>query len=500
VVLQLHLCHSTSGHNFTIQDTTLPEISDVSAIPNILYIGGYVNISGNITDDTGIYGVWVNVTLPGGGYDNQTLIQDSGDQWYNNNTYTLPGVYQYTIWANDTAGNWNKSITFVFEVLNRDPQLSSGQVEPTVGYNNTWFNFTVTYTDLDDHAPDKITVNITNYGVFDMVEFNPSDTDYTDGKGYYINISGFQNGTSYSFHFAANDTIGNWTETAEIPGPQVLNTPPILVSPAVDPLMGTNITYFNFTVIYMDIDNHSPDSLTLNLTGPSGGAYDLIEVDPSDVDYSDGKAYYYNMTLSNGTYSFHFAVNDSIGFWYETTEINAPLVGISKPILTDSGVSPVSGYIDTWFNFTVNYSHPFNIGPDNTTLNLTGPSGGIFDLMEVDPSDTDYTDGKLYYYNMSGLAIGSYSFHFAANDTDGNWSEGSSLGFEVLNRPPSLSAPQLNPTVGYIDTGFNFTVIYTDLDDHAPDNITVNITNFGTFTLLELDPSDINYIDGNGTL
>ncbi|UCF07812.1 MAG: DUF2341 domain-containing protein [Thermoplasmata archaeon] len=488
--------NSSSGHGFTIQDTTLPEISNVSAKPDVQFIDGYVNISCDITDAVGVYGAWVNVTLPGGGNENLTLIQGSGGHWYINKTYTIIGVYQYTIWVNDTAGNWNKSSTFGFEVPNRGPSLSSGQVDPAAGYNDTWFNFTVTYTDLDNHLPDKITVNITNVGIFDMVEFDPLDIEYTDGKGYYLNVTGFQNGTPYSFHFAANDTIGNWTETAEIPGPQVLNTPPALLSPGVNPLSGMNTTYFNFTASYYDIDNDPPTNFTLNLTGPSGGTFDLLEVDPSDTDYSDGKEYYYNTTLSNGAYSFHFAASDSPGLWYETSEINAPMVGISNPILTNSEVVPISGYTDTWFNFTVDYSHPFNKGPDRTTLNLTGPSGGTFDLTEVDPSDLDYTDGKLFYYNVTGLAVGSYTFHFAANDTDGNWSESSVLGFDVVNRIPSLSAPQVNPTAGYIDTGFNFTVIYTDLDNHAPDTITVNITGLGIYGLIEADPLDINFADG----
>ncbi len=447
--------------------------------------------------------ITLNLTGPSGGIfglmevDPLDINYADGKQYFYNMSGLTIGSYSFHLAANDTDGNWTETNEiFRPSVVNSIPWLSASQVNPALGYIDSGFNFSVIYTDLDNHAPHNITVNITGLGIYDLIEADPLDVDYTDGKSYFINISGFQNGTSYSFHFAANDTIGNWTETIEIPGPQVLNSPPILVSPAVDPLMGTSITYFNFTVIYMDMDNHPPDNLTLNLTGPSGGAYDLMEVDSSDMDYTDGKEYYYNTTLSNGTYSFHFATNDSLGFWDETIEINAPLVGISQPTLTDSGVAPASGYTDTWFNFTVNYSHPFDKAPENITLNLTGPSGGIFGLMEVEPSDTDYTDGKLYYYNISGLSVGSYSFHFAANDTDGNRSESGILGFEVFNRLPSLSAPQVNPAVGNIDTGFNFTVVYTDLDNHVPDTITVNITGLGNYDLIEVDPLDIDYTDG----
>jgi hypothetical protein len=472
-----------------------PVITNIIATPSIQNIDGYVNITADVAAPGGVDSVWVNITLPGGGYSNVSMTQGIGDQWFYDTNYSIPGVYQYTIWANDSLGNWTESSAFQFQIINSPPLLSSEQVIPLSGYTDTEFNFTVTYSDLDNHPPNNITVNITGIGVFDLIEVDPLDTDYSDGKEYYYNVTGLAVG-SYSFHFAANDTLGDWVETAEIPGLEILNTPPILLAPSVDPLSGTNFTNFNFTVNYMDLDNHPPGNITLNLTGPSGGIFDLIEVDSLDTNYSDGKEYYYNTTLSNGSYSYHLAANDSLGNWYETAEVNVPLVGVSKPIFSGSVVTPGSGYVDTWFNFSVNYSHPFDKAPDNITLNLTGPSGGIFDLIEVDPLDTDYSDGKLYYYNTSNLTVGLYSFNFAANDTDGNWSESGVQGFEVLNRNPQLTLEQVDPLTGFTDTDFNFTVIYTDLDNHAPDNITVNITGVGNIDLIEVDPLDTDYTDG----
>jgi hypothetical protein len=475
-----------------------PIISGVLATPSIQFINNYVNLTCSVTAINGVSSVFVNITIPGGGFMNVSMIPGVGNQYYYYDNYSLPGIYQYTIWATDSLGNMTQSAIYQFEMISALPLLSLAQVNPVNGYITTDFNFTVQYTHPLDLPPDTFTINITgpsHAGSWNMVEVDSGDTDYTDGKSYYYNYTGFTTG-SYSFHFAANDTLGGWIETVEIPGLQVFNTPPVLLSPAVDPVSGVSTDYFNFTVNYMDLDNHPPGNITLNLTGPSGGTFDLIEVDPLDTDYSDGKQYYYNTTLSNGSYSYHFAANDSLDNWYETTEFNVPLVGVSKPIFTDSDVSPNSGYEDTWFNFTVNYSHPFDKAPDNITMNLTGPSGGIFDLVEVDPSDVDYSDGKLYYYNMSNLTVGSYSFYFAANDTDGNWSESGILGFDVLNRDPVLALNQVDPVIGFSDTNFNFTVTYTDLDNHAPDNITVNITGVGVYDLVEVDPLDIDHTDG----
>ncbi len=166
----------------------------------------------------------------------------------------------------------------------------------------------------------------------------------------------------------------------------------------------------------------------------------------------------------------------------------------SGPTISLEQVNPTTGYIDTRFNFTVTYIHPDNQPPNNITVNITGL--GIYDLIEVDPLDTDYSDGKDYYYNTSDFSVGQYSFHFAANDTNGNWNESSILIFEVLNREPLLSLEQVIPTTGYIDTWFNFTVTYSDLDNHAPYNITVNITGVGIYDLIEFDTLDTIFSDG----
>jgi hypothetical protein len=469
---------------------TKPVITNILATPSIQNIDGYVNITCDVAAVSGVDSVWVNITLPGGGFTNVSMTQGFGNQWYYNNNYTIPGLYQYTIRANDTFGNWTESGIFFFEVVNSLPSLSSSQINPTVGYTDTGFNFSVIYTDLDNHAPNNITVNITGIGFYDLIEFDPSDTNYTDGKAYYYNASGFAVG-SYSFHFAANDTIGDWTETGILSFDVVESGPTILLE-QVNPTTGYTDTRFNFTVTYLHLDNQPPNNITVNITGV--GTYDLIEVDPLDTDYSDGKDYYYNASgFGVGQYSFHFAANDTNGNWNESSILIFEVLN-REPMLSLEQVIPATGYIDTWFNFTVTYTDADNHSPDIITVNITGV--GVNDLIELDPLDTDYTDGKAYYYNVSGFAIGSYTFHFAANDTFGNWIESGILQFDVINRGPMLSLEQVDPTTGYIDTWFNFTVTYTDLDNHAPDLISVNITGIGIYNLLEADLLDTDYNDG----
>ncbi|MCK5562365.1 MAG: FG-GAP repeat protein, partial [Thermoplasmata archaeon] len=164
------LIKTDAGKAYLLRTVSRPVIRDNSALPNIQISGGNVNITCNATAPDGIQEVWVNITLPGGGYINNSMIQGSGDEWYHNTTYSLLGQYQYTIWASDTTGNWTQSSILQFEVINSEPVLSLDSVNPVTGFVDTMFNFTVTYTDLDNNAPGAITVNITNYGIIDLVE------------------------------------------------------------------------------------------------------------------------------------------------------------------------------------------------------------------------------------------------------------------------------------------------------------------------------------------
>jgi hypothetical protein len=438
-----------AGRAYILGAVSRPVIRDVSALPNILNIGGNANVTCQVTAIDGVGGVWINLSLPGGGYANITMTQGSGDQWYYNNTYITIGTYQYTIWASDTNGNWTQSSVYQFNVVNRLPTLLSGQVNPSTGFVDTLFNFTVTYTDLDDHVPGFITVNITGIGVYGLFEVDPLDIDYTDGKEYYFDISGFNLG-QYTFHFAACDTVGNWTESSSFQF-DVIDRPPALSLDQVSPITGAIDTWFNFTVMYTDMDDQAPDIITLNITGV--GVYDLIEVDLLDVDYSDGKEYYFNMTgFGTGQYTFHFAANQSNGNWIETGIMFFDVLN-RVPALSLGQVTPTIGFDDTFFNFTVTYSDLDDQAPDTITVNITGL--GIYQLNELDALDMDYTDGKQYFIEITAIPLGtSYSFHFAANDTLGNWAvETPEIDApDVLQRAATLTA--LDETVEYSDVAY----------------------------------------------
>ena len=141
------------------------------------------------------------------------------------------------------------------------------------------------------------------------------------------------------------------------------------------------------------------------------------------------------------------------------------------------------------------YSDPDNNAPEVITVNVSGYSA--IDLLEVNQLDSVYSDGKEYYYNSSGFSVGSYTFHYAANDTMGDWVESIALQFDVLDRNPILSNGVVSQTSGFMDTMFNFTVVYTDPDNQVPNTIVVNISGLGSYALFEVDPISRKMASGN---
>lgn len=107
------------------------------------------------------------------------------------------------------------SLLFVFLIIhipqstfaeNTPPTLTGGTVTPRRSYPNIDYLFTVTYTDSDGDVPSSVVVLI-DEEPYEMVEVDPADTNYTDGKDYkFKNIMGEG---SYSIYYSANDGNGS---------------------------------------------------------------------------------------------------------------------------------------------------------------------------------------------------------------------------------------------------------------------------------------------------
>jgi hypothetical protein len=501
-------------HILTLNFTAIGGDPPLLLFPDVTPIFGFTtqsfNFSVNYSDLDNDAPQDIYVFINGLGAFNLTEL-DLGDTnytdgkiYYVNLTGLVNGTdYSYYFRARDSLSPWTQTLTFPGPfVLNSPPILTNFGLTPAIGKASTDFNFTVTYTDLDNYPPDSIFVNITGLshaGPWAMIEVDPSDTDYTDGKLYYYNYTGFFN-DSYTHHFAANDSVGFWTESIEIPGPVVEKTPFQLLFPGVFPDIGYITTIFNYSVTYVNLDNIAPDNVYVNITGPShAGNWTMLEVDPSDTTYFDGKEYYYVYTgFLIGNYTFHFAA-ESQSTWNETIEIVQPDVLNSPPVLLTYTLAPLVGVAGaTVFNYTVTYYDDDNQTPINFTLNITGPFSGEYTMMELDSLDTNYVDGKEYYFEIILPLNGLYSFRIDAEDSGGVWAipimdSGPQVGSPI----PLISQPNVDPEIGFTTTWFNFTVSFADLQNDSAGVILLNLTGPANLMipLSEVDPSDTNTTD-----
>ncbi|MBU7033555.1 MAG: IPT/TIG domain-containing protein, partial [Theionarchaea archaeon] len=142
--------------------------------------------------------------------------------------------------------------------------------------------------------------------------------------------------------------------------------------------------------------------------------------------------------------------------------------------LTSFSVTPSCGNTSTVFVYQVTYKDSDNDDPASFTITITGI--GTFSMSELDPEDTYYKDGKVYYYVYSGgFPIGTHSYTMTADDGTDTTSVGGT-GPEIpvgdCGPPPPSPVPRISifPIAG--PTGIWVTVSGTGFSSNE-DNIRV---------------------------
>ena len=168
-------------------DATSPSI-EINIEPYMQVSGKNVNISAFVKDNTGVKNVFLNISYPGGGHKNFSIFENrTGDAYYCNATYILPGTYSFHIYAIDFAGNTNNSEekSFIIYEENIPPVANfSFQPENPVEGEEIMFNASSSY---DEDG------NITNYtwdfGDGSIVYGKVVSHIYTTYGSYVVNLS-----------------------------------------------------------------------------------------------------------------------------------------------------------------------------------------------------------------------------------------------------------------------------------------------------------------------
>jgi len=159
--------------------------------------------------------------------------------------------------ASQDATRWALSLDFVAVVITNDQAtLTNAGVSPASGYITTSFTFFVRYSDPENNAP--AFVNLTLDGIsYAVVENNSADTNYVDGKDYFLNrVIGIRGTFNYSF--SARASAGDLTLAATpVRQLSVLNRAPSITNPITSDTVHTGRAYVR------DFNGTDPDGDTL---------------------------------------------------------------------------------------------------------------------------------------------------------------------------------------------------------------------------------------------
>jgi len=201
-----------------------------------------------------------------------------------------------------------------------------------------------------------------------------------------------------NFNFPATETVGinfgdgrfytpytfstNLTKISLFFNYNYLNTTRIC-NYEVSPVSGSEVTTFNFTLNYQNLENRGPYTITLTLDGNN---YTLNPVNNNDLNYVDGKWYYHVIQVlsPNLTHSYSFSLLGPDGSWHSPS--------FSGPIIIPSNIS----------NYTVNKRFDFVFYPSQANWSTVT----LFSMKLVNlPFNFTY-----YGFNFSQLTIFSGGF------------------------------------------------------------------------------------------
>lgn len=285
---------------FTIHDTDGPFFDDLQDLPDPQENGDNVNVSVDVTDDFAVDTVWIEILYPNGTTINMSMDKGVIDLWYFDAQYDDLGMYQYTIWANDSNDNWNFTGPQTFTISDMEPPTISDPVDSPdpqdMGGN---VNITVIVTDDIDVDVVIIEIRYPN-GTQINISMDPGTIDE-----WFINLT-FDDPGAYVYRVYANDTYGNINYTS-LQSFTISDTQdPDIDEPKATPDPQEEGGSVNITVNITD--NDEIDEVWINITFPNGTWIN------DTMKKESGDEWYYNATfLNTGNYSYSIWAEDESG-------------------------------------------------------------------------------------------------------------------------------------------------------------------------------------------
>mgnify|MGYP001169426471 CR=1 FL=1 len=468
--------------NFTV-DTTAPIVNTSlnKSLSNIT-VNDIINITANVTDNIGLDAGQVIVNISGyNNYFNFTLSGTSAQISQNITINVTRGeVINFTIWVNDTAGNFKINDTII-TVANTPPQT------PTIVFPTTDLYTTIQPLDLNvsfAEDADGDTLNVSYYidGVLNQTSLTNTTLNVSDGY-YILNVS-----ISDGFAITENASV-NFTVDTTMPNVSAFSSPTNL----------SNITGLFVINVTVNDTTTNVDSVYFNIT--NGSNYVILTA-------SNDLSIFWNASsngndLSEGEHNITVYANDTLGnlnneiFNTITVDNVVPSVVILSPsnnINVSEDVNITVTAMDTvgiqaatvwngsgWSSLSLiegsinngNWSIVINTialsdGLINFTINATDFNGNFNDSEYVNVT-VDNTNAKIYQFN--GNVVGNASvkgtivINATSNDTSGVGVDNLTFTINSVNYVAEKNNDYWNltfSTTGLSDGRYNITAIATD--------------------------------------
>jgi peptide/nickel transport system substrate-binding protein len=299
---------------------------------------------------------------------------------------------------------------------NTSPQLSSGAVNPTSGYNTTSFTYSINYLDVENNPPSTMTVTID--GTTHAMTLKPGgDGNYVNGETFQYTIGSLAKGENHTYRFNASDGTTSATgNTGVHNGPDVVNSLPVANAGLDRPSVINRLFTLNGSA--SDADGDSLTYSWMQTTGPNVSLSDNTTATPR-----------FTPTISDN-YTFSLVVNDGIVDSQPDTVVISVRESNAPPVLSSGAVTPTSGLTSNTFIYSVTYSDNNDDAPAFMTVSI---DSGTPQAMIA--GSGNYTAGMNYQYSNT-LGAGNHNFLFAASD-----GMDSATGDINTHNGPNVSSP-----------------------------------------------------------
>jgi PKD repeat protein len=409
---------------FAIQDKTPPTVSNVNVIPDPQVVYGWVDISAQVLDNYMLTDVFIEVTDPAAssiGNFSMTYDVASGRYLFGLDC-DLVGIYDFTIAAVDSSGNWEVHHGQFMIEDDTPPVISNTTTIPSQQFPSGKVN--VSASVFDNYMLSEVRIHITDPNLVTMG--NTTMGHDLSGDRYFWNDSYGLLGV-YRFCIWGGDSSGNWASHC---GQFAIadGIVPIISNVAADPDPQEIYGVVNITAVVTD--NYLVEEVKLLILDPTGapiGNFSML------FDGNSGVFYHETSYSILGTYSFDIWAKDGGGNWasaFSSFAIQASIppdanAGADQEIthgdtITFDGSGSSDNHAIDSYEWTFNYGSGvvvlYGVAPEHT---FTEPGTYMVTLKVTDVSGND--DQDTMNVNVIGEKIPNAPENLAISDVGENF-------------------------------------------------------------------------------